>query len=95
MIADADEPAAVETGGAHLVVRRRQLFQHRVIDAFPVRAVTDGTTLVAPPDHIAAVDHEFGPARIDVLHDLACHPFAALQAKHCAMHARKQLDILD
>ena len=95
VIADADEPAPVETGGAHLVVGRRQPLQHRVVDALPVGAVVDGAALIAPPDDVAAVDDEFGAPRIDVLDDLARHPLAALEPEHRAMDAGKQLDVLD
>ena len=95
VIAHADEPAAVQPGRAHLVVRRRQLLQHGLVHPLPVRAVVDRAPLISPPDDVAAVDHEPGAPGLDVLHDLARHPIAAVQAEHRPVHARQQLHVLD
>ena len=95
VIAHAHEPAAVQPGRAHLVIRRRQLLQHGVVHALPVRAVVDRAALISPPDNVAAVDHELGAPGLDVLHDLARHPIAALEPEHRPVHTGKQFHVLD
>src|SRR5260221_7661008 len=60
MIAHTHEKAPIQTRCAHLVIRRGQLLQHRIIHALPVWAVTDSQPLLAPPDAVPAVDHDFG-----------------------------------
>ena len=95
VIAHAHEPTAVQPGRAHLAIRRRQLLQHGVVQPLPVRAVADRAALISPIDHVTAVDHESGAPGLDVLHDFARHPFAALEPEHRPVHAGQQLHILD
>ena len=95
VIADAEEPPALQPRRAHLASWWRQPLQQRVVHALPIRAVIDGQALIAPPYDVAAVDDEFGAPGVDVFHDLARHPFAALEPEHRAVHAGKQLHVLD
>jgi hypothetical protein len=95
VIADRDEPAAVEPGRAHLFVGRRQQLQHRVGDALPVRALLDAPALIAPPDDVTAIDYEPGAPSLHVTHDFARHPVAALQHEDLPVHAWQQFHVLD
>ena len=95
MIARAHEPAPVQPGRAHLAVGRWQLLQHGVVHPLPVRAVVHRAALISPEDDVAGVDHESGAPRLDILHDFARHPFAALEPEHRPAHAGQQLHILD
>src|SRR5438309_11122400 len=52
-------------------------------------------SLLAPPNHVPGIKNELGPFALDVLHDFAGDPLAALQPEHRAPHAREQLYILD
>ena len=65
------------------------------MDALPVWAVVDQMALITPPHDVAAVDDESRPARLNVLHDLARHPFAALKLENLPVHAGQQLHVLD
>src|SRR6185295_19012227 len=91
VIAHAHEPPTFQPRRPHLAIHRRQLRQHGVVHAFPVRAVVDGTALIPPPNDVAAVDDESGASGPDVLHDLTRHPFATTEPEHRPMHAGKQL----
>src|SRR5262249_51057932 len=88
-------PASVETCSAHLGIRRRQLLEHGVVDAFPIWTVADGVALIAPPYDIAAIDHELGPPGLYVVHDLARDPIAALELENVPMYSGKELHVLD
>src|SRR5262249_29980056 len=67
-----------QTGSAHLLVRRRQFLQYIFVHQPPVRILSGRGTLLAPPDHVARVEYEPGPAALDILHNLAGDPLAAL-----------------
>ena len=95
MIADCGKNATWQTGAAHLLIWRRQLVQYVLIDQLPVRVLGGLGPLLAPPHHVPRIENETRPAALDISHDLAGDPFAALQPEHRAVHPRKEFYVLD
>src|SRR5262245_47223965 len=78
-----------QSGGAHLLVRGRQLLQYVLVDQFPVRVLRGRGALLTPPHHVSGVQDELGASTLDVFHDLVGDPLAAMQSEHRLVHARK------
>src|SRR6516162_6743135 len=95
VIAHSGENATTQAGGAHLIVRGRQPLQYIFIHQLPVGVLRRRGSLLAPPNHVPGIKNELGPSALDVLHDFAGNPLAALQPEHRAPHAGEQLYILD
>src|SRR5262249_7231122 len=79
VVAYRGENTTRQAGSAHLLVRGRQLFQYVLIHQFPIRVLRRRGALLAPPNHVAGIKDKLGSSALDIFHNFAGDPLAALQ----------------